>query len=155
MGRNIHSGDVRPQQTDELTLSEIRDGEAVHIDVMSPRTAEEFRRLIEEENLTEEIVEVVVQKAPSSEKNPLTVVTPNVNGVNQPIVRGYPTKVKLKYVLALAQSKEMSMTQEEDRSGGETMFRSVFNTVQSWPFEVRRCSEKARALIEHTLAQPL
>lgn len=153
MGR-INTNDVRPQQSDELTLSEIRDDhDSLAIDVISPQSQAEFRRWIEEENLAEEVVEILIAKAP--DKNALQVITPNVNGTNQPIVRGYPTRVKLKYVLALSHSKQTDFETVQKDPFDKASISYAPNTYQSYPFEVRRCSDKARALIENAVASPL
>lgn len=150
----LDSNNIKPQQGDGFDLSEVRDDpDAITIDVASPRDHAHFLKLLEETKLSEEIVEIVVTKAP--EKNALAVVTPNVNGVNQPIVRGVPTRVKLKYVLALAYSKQASFERDEEEATRNPTMGYETNTTQCYPFEVRRCSDNARAMIEHALAQPL
>jgi len=86
----------------------------------------------------------------------LEVITPTVNGVNQPIIRGRDQYVKRKYVEVLARSKIITYRQEvADPSRPENIQMTPLPNITA-PFVVREDKNpKGRAWLEHILAQPV
>ena len=85
----------------------------------------------------------------------LEVVTPTVNGINQPIIRGRNQYVKRKYVEVLAWSKITTYRQDvADPSRPENIQMTPLANMTA-PFVVREDKNpKGRAWLEHILAQP-
>ncbi len=85
----------------------------------------------------------------------LEVITPTVNGVNQPIIRGRDQLVKRKYVEVLARSKIVTYRQEvADQSRPENIQMTPLANMTA-PFVVREDKNpKGRAWLEHILRQP-
>jgi len=65
----------------------------------------------------------------------LDVITPSVNGINQPVVRGVESVVKRKYVEALARARYTKVTQVMNPYEREKI-KNVETTVLSYPFSV-------------------
>lgn len=84
----------------------------------------------------EEKLLIIVHESPNEEE--LNVVTPMVNGMSQPIVRGWPTIVKRKYVEVLARAKETKYTQVQTDANRPDSLEMVPRTVLAWPFSVER-----------------
>jgi hypothetical protein len=86
----------------------------------------------------------------------LEVVTPTVNGVNQPIIRGRDQLVKRKYIEVLARSKIITYRQEvADQSRPENIQMTPLANMTT-PFVVREDKNpRGRAWLEHILAQPV
>ncbi len=85
----------------------------------------------------------------------LEVITPTVNGVNQPIIRGRDQTVKRKYVEVLARSKVTVYRQEVADPSHPERIQMVPITNLTAPFVVREDKNpKGRAWLEHILAQP-
>jgi hypothetical protein len=86
----------------------------------------------------------------------LEVITPTVNGVNQPIIRGRDQLVKRKYVEVLARSKIITYRQEvADQSRPENIQMTPLANMTA-PFVVREDKNpRGRAWLEHILAQPV
>ena len=80
--------------TDRKTLKEYGDGKGIEKQSESDILTEAFMN---------DILTIVVSKDGTA--GAYDVITPNVNGVNQLIVRGIPQEVKRKYVEALARSR--------------------------------------------------
>jgi len=85
----------------------------------------------------------------------LEVVTPTVNGINQPIIRGRNQYVKRKYIEVLAWSKITTYRQEvADPSRPENIQMTPLANMTA-PFVVREDrNPKGRAWLENILAQP-
>ncbi len=80
---------------------------------------------------------LVIEIAPGNSDNDVPCVILNVNGVNQPIWRGYPVPVRRKYVEVLARMKETRYSQDatnyiEPEKSNQLRPR----TGQSYPFQV-------------------
>ena len=88
---------------------------------------------IELEAFMNEPVKIMVME--SGEEGALPVVTPCVNGVNQPIVRGKETVVKRKFVEALARCRTTKYQQRVDPIERDKI-ENVPITVQTYPFAV-------------------
>ncbi len=88
---------------------------------------------IELEKFMNEPVEILVHK--SQLKGSLEVITPNVNGLNQPIVRGFRTVVKRKYVEALIMGHTIEYEQQIDQHSPDK-FKMVEKKSPSYPFDV-------------------
>ena len=88
---------------------------------------------IELEAFMNEPVKIMVME--SGEEGALPVVTPCVNGVNQPIVRGKETVVKRKFVEALARCRTTKYQQRVDPIERDKI-ENVPVTVQTYPFAV-------------------
>jgi len=83
-----------------------------------------------------EKVIILVHESPNEED--LAVVCPMVNGVSQPIVRGYPTPVKRKYVEVLARAKETKYKQIQADANDPSSLKMVPRTVLAYPFAIER-----------------
>jgi len=88
------------------------------------------------EAFANEILDIIVHS--TNEEGSLDVITPSVNGVNQPIVRGRIQPVKRKYVEALARARITKYTQELGDQRDPASLRMVERTVLAYPFDVRR-----------------
>jgi len=73
---------------------------------------------------------------PSSEEGALDVVTPQVNGLNQPVIRGVESKIKRKYVEALARTRGTKYVQRIVDSNRPENIQLVSQTTLSYPFAV-------------------
>lgn len=81
---------------------------------------------------------LLIEIHPSGDEGSLDVVTPSVNAINQPIIRGVPTLVKRKYVEALARSRTTKYRQEIGDPRDPSSLRMVERTVLSYPFVVHK-----------------
>lgn len=113
----------------------------------------DFMEVIADEAFMNELVEVIVHTT-TNESEPNHVVL-NVNGINQPVLRGYPHKIKRKYLEVLARMKETRYSQvtpnpmEPDRSN------LVARTALCYPFDViKDPNPRGRAWLNHILAEP-
>jgi hypothetical protein len=83
----------------------------------------------------EEIVEIEVH--PSTNENDPSHVILNVNGINQPVFRGYPTKMRRKFVEVLARMKQTSYSQRPtDYINPERSNELIPRTGLAYPFQV-------------------
>jgi hypothetical protein len=81
----------------------------------------------------------------------LKIITPQVNGVAQPILRGRRQKVKRKYVEVLAHSV---FSKQEQNLENPAHITSAETTTQSYPFVIYEDpSPHGPAWLEHVLAQ--
>lgn len=96
---------------------------------------------------------VTILVHPASEEGQLEVLTPSVNGVNQPIIRGQEITVKRKFVEALARCRTTKYDQiidPIDRSNIQMRER----TVVSYPFSIMADKNpKGAAWIKGILAE--
>ena len=80
--------------------------------------------------------ELTIHVSESREEGAYTVITPSVNAVNQPIIRGRQQKVKRKYVEALARSRITEYEQlVQDPSKPENI-QMVPRSSVTYPFAV-------------------
>ena len=82
-------------------------------------------------------------------KGELKVVTPNVNGLNQPIIRGVNSKVKRKYVEVLARTRTETFTQRQAKPDDRSSLQMVPESMITYPFSViHDPNDKGRAWLE-------
>ena len=79
---------------------------------------------------------MVIEVAPSVSEEEYEVPCPNVNGRNQPVMRGVPTRVKRYFVEALARSFTESFKQINPTSGDLTKMHQRPSIKASFPFTV-------------------
>lgn len=148
MGRkkNVDATDEMLPKPKETPLSEI--GEADGIE----RVAEnDFARAAELESFMAEPVTILVHK--SGIESDLEIITPTVNQLNQPIIRGVNTTVKRKYVEALARARTTKLTQRKNHFEPEKI-TNVETTTLSYPFSViEDRNPNGRAWLEGILAE--
>lgn len=97
---------------------------------------------VELEAFMSEPVTIYVHK--TKEKGALDVITPSVNGINQPIVRGVNTVVKRKYVEALIHSHSVDYEQQINQMSPD-QFKMVSKPTPSYPFDVIEDTRKGKA----------
>ena len=90
----------------------------------------------------------------SGDEGALDIITPSVNGVNQPIVRGTKQMVKRKYVEALARSRTTKYTQQQRDHRDPSSQEMVAKTVLSYPFVVLKdpAGDRGKAWLQGILA---
>jgi hypothetical protein len=102
-----------------------------------------------EEFMNERLIIVVHH---DKEKGSVPVVTPNVNGLNQPIPRGVPVPVKRKYVEALARSTVSAYRQNFFDPTRRDRFDMVEDKASTYPFAViEDKNPKGRAWLQSIL----
>ena len=79
---------------------------------------------------------LLIQVAPSAGKHADKIVTPSVNGINQPIVKGQKVWVKRKYVEALARGTHTEFVQEIKDPARPDKFEMVETVSILNPFTV-------------------
>ena len=134
---------------DSFTLSEIGDKS---VEPIEPTADDDLTRQMAEEAFANEMVTILVH--PDNSEGALDVITPNVNGVNQPIVRGVQTKVKRKYVEALARARFTKYVQKRPDPSRPDYIVMDEVTVLSYPFAViEDPNPRGREWLEQILAQ--
>ena len=96
----------------------------------------DLHKLSKEEAFMNELVTIFVPE--DHQEWAYTVITPNVNGMNQPIVRGVEQTIKRKYVEALVHSMTTSYRDHRPNANEPDRILRVPKTVIAYPFEVRR-----------------
>jgi len=101
----------------------------------------------------EDVLEITVQI--SGNDGDIPVITPSVNAVNQPIIRGVKQPVKRKYVEALARSRTTKYTQELANSLDPSSLVMRESTVLTYPFTVHKdpAGPEGKAWLEGILMQ--
>lgn len=113
----------------------------------------DFRKLAADEAFMNELVTVMVHATTDENQAPHVIV--NVNGTNQPIIRGVATEVKRKYVEVLARMKETKYTQRTPNPSEPDKFEMVPRTGLAYPFElIEDKNPKGRAWLNNVLAEP-
>lgn len=109
--------------------------------------------LAQEAAFMEELVEIEIH--PSTSENDPSHVILNVNGVNQPVFRGHPTKVRRKFVEVLARMKQTSYSQRPtDYINPERSNEMIPRTGLSYPFQVLSDpNRKGNAWLRQILAE--
>lgn len=87
------------------------------------------------ENFMNQVLTIYVHPSPNKEDNP--VLIPNVNGVNQPVIRGQNSKVKRKFVEALARNRHTGYEQTIPDATKPHKYIMVPGMVVKDPFTVR------------------
>ena len=114
---------------DEFGLDEI--GTATGLEQV---TENDFVGAAEMEAFMNQPVTIIVSS--STNKEDLPVIIPNVNGINQPIVRGKQTTVKRKYVEALARCTDTRYEQRIKDPSQPDKIQMIEYTVPKYPFTV-------------------
>ena len=114
--------------------------------------AMDFRQLAADEAFMHEIVTVMVH--PTTDENQPPHVIVNVNGTNQPIIRGVPTPIKRKYLEVLARMKETKYTQMTPNPAAPDVSEMRARTALAYPFDLVQDSAKGRAWLQNVLAEP-
>lgn len=84
-----------------------------------------------------------------NQEGQLDIIPPNVNGINQPIIRGVESKVKRKYVEVMTRSRNTNYTQRRSDQSDPASLKMVPNSRVSYPFSViHDPSPKGRAWLE-------
>jgi hypothetical protein len=112
----------------------------------------DFRELMTNESFMNEPVTILVHSTTDENQPPHVIV--NVNGTNQPIVRGYPTQVKRKYVEVLARMKETRYSQRTPNPSAPDQIEMVARHGLAYPFDlVEDPNPKGRAWLQNVLAE--
>jgi hypothetical protein len=115
--------------------------------------SQDFRSLAASEAFMNEMVTVMVHSTTDENQPPQVIV--NCNGMNQPIMRGYPTKVRRKYVEILARMKETKYSQVTRNPSAPDQIDLVARHGLSYPFDlVDDANPRGRAWLQNVLAEP-
>lgn len=99
--------------------------------------------------------ELVIVVHPSSVEGALDFAPPQVNGINQPILRGIKSKVKRKYVEALARCRTTKYSQKITDPSRPDSIKTIPQTTLDFPFDViHDPSNRGREWLDNILAQP-
>ena len=114
--------------------------------------AEDLKDAADLEAFMHELVLIRVSEPQSENDQPVACV--QVNGVNQPIPRGFPVRVKRHFVEALARTTvdrvDIELTDPLDPSRREVVQR----THRTYPFMVLEDSARGRVWLDKILRQP-
>jgi len=112
-----------------------------------------FIKTAQLEAFMNEVLTILVH--PSSEEGALDIAPPQVNGLNQPIIRGVESKVKRKYVEALARCRVTKYEQRVQDPSRPENIQMCERTVLSYPFAVLHDpSPRGRSWLEAIVSQP-
>jgi hypothetical protein len=115
--------------------------------------SQDFRSLAASDAFMNELVTVMVHSTTDENQPPQVIV--NCNGMNQPIMRGYPTKVRRKYVEILARMKETKYSQVTRNPSAPDQIDLVARHGLSYPFDlVDDANPRGRAWLQNVLAEP-
>lgn len=89
--------------------------------------------------------EVLIYVHPSRERGSLEIITPSCNGINQPVVRGVESKVKRKYVEALARAHSIGYVQRTPDPSKPDSIQMIETKTPDYPFDLLQDSQKGRA----------
>tara|TARA_R110000868_G_scaffold205600_2_gene454132 strand:+ start:122 stop:547 length:426 start_codon:yes stop_codon:yes gene_type:complete len=129
---------------------EIADDEPV---VETVAESKDFRQLAADEAFMNELVTVMVHSTTDENQAPHVIV--NCNGMNQPIIRGYPTRVRRKYVEILARMKETKYTQVTPNPSAPDSTEMRARHGLAYPFEVTEdTNPRGRGWLQNVLAEP-
>lgn len=81
---------------------------------------------------------VIITVAEDTDEEALPIISVMVNGTMQPIVRGYPTPVRRKYVEALARAKETKYKQQQMDASDPSSLAMIPRTGLAYNFTVER-----------------
>jgi hypothetical protein len=132
-----------------LTINEIGQGKGVEM-----VTEYDPKKSVDLEAFMNELVTIYVY--PDGTQGALDIITPNVNGLNQPIIRGLDQRVKRKYVEALARSRTTNYIQSlADPSRPESIQMKPVSAL-TYPFVVREDrNPNGAAWLRSILEQPM
>ena len=115
--------------------------------------SKDFSALVASEAFMNELVTVMVHSTTDENQPPQVIV--NCNGMNQPIMRGYPTTIKRKYVEILARMKETKYTQRTLNPAAPDQIDMVARHGLSYPFDlVEDKNPRGRAWLNNVMAEP-
>lgn len=143
-------------QTTKLTLDQEGGQASAEIHVSSDQSIEiptqEFSQAIQQEKFMNEYV--VVEVAETTNENEPPVIVLNVNGINQPIQRGVPTKMRRMFVEVLARCKETKYSQKTLNPNEPDKIELVPRTGLAYPFQVLEDDNpKGRAWLRAVLTE--
>jgi len=125
--------------------------DAPTIDLVSE--LKDFAALASSEVFMNEQVTIMVHSTTDENQPPQVIV--NCNGMNQPIMRGYPTTVKRKYVEILARMKETKYSQVTRNPAAPDQIDMVARHGLSYPFDlVEDKNPRGRAWLNNVMAEP-
>lgn len=125
--------------------------DAPTIDTVSE--SKDFAALAASEVFMNEPVTIMVHSTTDENQPPQVIV--NCNGMNQPIMRGYPTTVKRKYVEILARMKETKYSQVTRNPAAPDQIDMVARHGLSYPFDlVEDKNPRGRAWLNNVMAEP-
>jgi len=115
--------------------------------------SKDFGKLVSDEAFMNELVTVMVHTT-TDENQPNHCVV-SCNGLNQPLMRGFPTTVKRKYVEILARMKETKYTQVTRNPSAPDQIDMVARHGLCYPFDlVKDDNPRGRAWLQNVLAEP-
>lgn len=131
---------IAPEQNADIQLETVREDK-------------DFKSLVDSEKFMNELVEIDIAPGQAEGDNPCVVLS--VNGVNMPVWRGVPTRVKRKYVEVLARMKQTSYSQRpQDMSNPERSNELLPRTFLVYPFQVLEDKNpKGRAWLQAIMAE--
>ena len=109
-----------------------------------------LKTAIELEAFMNEKVEIYVHA--DRDEGSLDVITPNVNGTNQPLVRGRNATVKRKYVEALARCHTIKYTQAAADPSRPENIALIARKIPDYPFDVVTDTRRGRDWIKQLQA---
>lgn len=113
----------------------------------------DFGKLAADESFMNEVVTVLVHGTTNENEAPHFIL--NCNGVNQPVLRGMPTKMKRKYLEILARMKETKYTQVTPNPAAPDVSEMRARHGLAYPFElVEDPNPKGREWLRNVLAEP-
>lgn len=113
----------------------------------------DFRQLAADESFMNEFVTVMIHSTTDENQAPHVIV--NCNGINQPIIRGVPTKVRRKYVEILARMKETKYTQVTPNPAAPDATEMRARHGLAYPFDlIDDANPRGRAWLQNVLAEP-
>ena len=116
-------------------------------------TENDFVKAAKLEAFMNDVLTVLVHE--SQEEGALEYVVPQVNGVNQPIRRGVNSKVKRKYIEALARCRTTRYVQKVQDASKPENIQMVERTTMTYPFAILDDpSPIGRKWLESIKAQP-
>jgi hypothetical protein len=124
----------------ETTLSELTAGGNPEVEVISDMSAAELEAFMNEP--------VDIFMHPARENGDLDVQVINVNGVNQPIIKGRQTRIKRKYVEAIARGHSIRYTQTVPDPGQPDHIKMIERKIPSYPFDVIADTSKGKAWLK-------
>ena len=125
--------------------------DAPTIDLVSE--LKDFAALASSEVFMNEQVTIMVHSTTDENQPPQVIV--NCNGMNQPIIRGYPTTIKRKYVEILARMKETKYNQVTRNPAAPDQIDMVARHGLSYPFDlVEDKNPRGRAWLNNVMAEP-
>jgi len=129
MSRNTDIVNENLPKGKSIPLSEVGSG-----DPIEQVSENDFVKSVELESFMNEILTIIVH--PTAEDGALDVVVPMVNGMNQPIVRGAESKVRRKYVEALARCRTTKYVQQVMDPARPENIQMTDRTAVSYPFSI-------------------